>query len=65
VPRVRDLIGQERRDCPTCIATTTFTLWESFERGWFGKRIDPRMSAQCTTCGYRVLDQERVIQLPD
>jgi C4-type Zn-finger protein len=65
VVRIREAVGHEARDCPTCLGHTTFTLYESFQRGWWGRRHDTRLSAQCDHCGYRTLDQHRVIHLPD
>jgi C4-type Zn-finger protein len=65
VNRVREAVGHERRDCPTCLGNTNYTLYESFSRGWLGRRRETRLSAVCDHCGYKTVDEHRSVHLPD
>lgn len=62
---IRGAVGQEQRECQVCRKTTLFTLYDTTDRHWFRRRKVEPMAAQCETCGTRVIDKHRVVQLPD
>jgi transcription elongation factor Elf1 len=54
--RMKKVLGHEQQSCPTCQQSTTFEVYESWERVSRWTRTRPNLAhrAQCLECGYRI-----------